>query len=174
MDEVVPLIPAVAEAPRQQARRTRALNREIETVRKEAEDQAKETEHKFDAYATSKSVSQGMLNTASIQSLITQLVNIFIANTVNGAASTMRPLNHFQIALVSLIGLSLLVQFLVFVLLVILAASRSKQVTETITTTCLNSTVTMLSGVLLIISSAISILSISSAIVTPTTNSTQQ
>jgi hypothetical protein len=105
----------------------------------------------FDHYATSKSISQTMLNTASIQSLLVILVSVF----KDGATA----LDNYEIALVALIAVSLCLQFTIFVLLVILAKSRKEQFDRcNCTTTSINSTVTSLTGLLLIITSAISIL----------------
>lgn len=120
-------------------------------------------EHAFDSYATSKSNSQNMLNMSVINTLISILVNLFRTITIQR-----RSLDGFEISLVSLIALSLTLQFIIFVLLVVLAKSRTEQVTETITATSINAAVTSLSGLLLIVSSAISVLSIAS----PTTVST--
>lgn len=123
-------------------------------TRGEMESVLTEKENAFDHYATSKSVSQNMLNMSAIQSLLVILVSVF----KNGAAV----LNSYQIALVVLITVSLLIQFTVFVLLVILAKTHTQQVgaSENCTTTALNSTVTSLSGLLLIVSSAISTVAI--------------
>ncbi len=112
-------------------------------------------ENDFDHYATSKSVSQTMLNTSSIQSLLVILVSVFKDGSV--------ALTHYQIALVVLIAVSLSLQFTIFVLLVILAKTRKEQfegLCRGCTTTSMNSTVTSLTGLLLIITSAISIVSI--------------
>ena len=125
---------------------------------REMEIAARESE--FDHYATSKSVSQTMLNTTSIQTQIVILVSIFSG----GVAS----LSGSQISLVVLISISLSLQFIIFVLLVVLAKSRS--VTDSLgsfSIESINATVTSLSGLLLIVTSAISVLAISS-----TTNKT--
>jgi len=114
----------------------------------------------FDHYSTSKSVSQNMLNISTIQGLISTMVNTF---AIYGEVG----LNGFQIALLVLIGVSVVLQFVIFVLLVVLAKSRKEKVNlkrgqkECATSTAdLNSTVTSLTGLLLIITSAIAILSI--------------
>lgn len=104
----------------------------------------------FDHYATSKSTSQGLLNVTAIQGLITNLINIFALGRFGG----------FQVALIVLIGLSMTLQFVIFTLLVVLSKSRTEQIGTSCTATSINSTVTSLSGLLLIVSSAVSALTI--------------
>jgi hypothetical protein len=94
----------------------------------------------------SKSVSQNMLNISTIQGLLVILINMFY---IHGSH-----LNGFQIGLIVLIAMSLALQFIIFVLLVVLA--KSTETNEKITN--MNTAVTSLSGLLLIITSAISIL----------------
>jgi hypothetical protein len=94
----------------------------------------------------SKSVSQNMLNISTIQGLLVILINMFY---IHGSH-----LNGFQIGLIVLIAMSLALQFIIFVLLVVLA--KSTEANEKITN--MNTAVTSLSGLLLIITSAISIL----------------
>jgi len=102
-------------------------------------------------------VSQNLLNTTGIQALIVILIST-LARSVSGDTLTV-----FDVALVSLIGVSLTLQFTIFVLLVILA--RSKDVTNARTET-LNTVVTSLTGLLLIISSAVSVLGTYSSVTT--------
>lgn len=99
-------------------------------------------------YATSKSNSQNMLNISVIQTQILQLVNV-----------SKRLISGWEAALISMLSLSLSLQFTIFVLLVLLAQSKTEQVTKYCMATGMNSLVTSLSGLLLIITSAITILS---------------
>lgn len=101
----------------------------------------------WNAYATSKSVSQSFLNTTTITSQITLLVLLFAAKD--------GPFKGFQIALIVLISASLLLQFIIYVLLVILAQAKDEQITKSCTATFLNGIVTSLTGLLMIISAAI-------------------
>jgi len=112
----------------------------------------KELETDFDHYATSKSVSQNMLNISTIQGLIVTMVNMFNVYGNN--------LGGLQIGLVILIVLSIILQFIIFVLLVILSKAKK---TNTKKITSMNSAVTSLSGLLLIITSGISVLAIDGA-----------
>lgn len=100
-------------------------------------------------YATSKSVSQNMLNISVIQTQILQMVNILQYSTMN----------TWNIMLIVLLSNSLVLQFIIFTLLVLLAKSTTEQVTKYCMATGMNSLVTTLSGLLLIITSAITIIS---------------
>ena len=114
-------------------------------------------EQDFNTYATSKSVSQNLLNMTSISNLITLLVLLF--SSVDGGKLT-----GFQITLIVLISLSLSLQFIIFILLVVLANAKTERVTRSCTATSLNNTVTSLTGLLLIISTGITAVSINSDI----------
>jgi len=99
-----------------------------------------------------------MLNISTIQGLIVTMVNMFNIYGSN--------LGGMQIGLIVLIVTSILLQFVIFVLLVVLAKSKAintKKLTD------MNSAVTSLSGLLLIVTSAISILAIDSPAVLPST-----
>ena len=97
-------------------------------------------------YATTKSTSQGYLNTTIFQSQIFQLVSIIQYTLLRG----------WDIALIVFICLSLCLQFVIFVLIVLLAKSKTEQVTKNCTATAINNLVTSLTGVLLIITISIS------------------
>src|SRR3989337_697996 len=83
----------------------------ITITRAQADTELLLKEHEFDHYATSKSISQSMLNISSIQAQIVLLVSLF---------GHTRFLNQFEIATVALISASLCLQFTIFVLLVVL------------------------------------------------------
>lgn len=111
----------------------------------------------FDHYATSKSVSQTMLNTATLQAQILILVNTLSQDALSGQ----------QVALVVMIALSMTLELVIFVLLVCLA--KTKVVSGKIgrfSTTGTNSLVTALTGLLLMITSAISVLFIPNSVST--------
>lgn len=135
-------------------------------TREEADAAQKAKDTAFDAYATSKSVSQNLLNTASIQFLIVIVVSLLKRDPLRLVA--------LDVALLVLISLSLVLQFTIFVLVVVLAQAREEQVTAACTATNLNSLVTTLSGALLIVTSAISVVTISTGISAPPTNATIQ
>jgi len=115
---------------------------------REMDARVREMNTDFNHYATSKSVSQNMLNISTIQGLIVTMVNLFYRHG--------NDLGGFQIGIIVLIALSLSLQFIIFVMLVVLAKSTETggKITQ------LNMTVTSLSGLLLIITSAISVLAI--------------
>jgi hypothetical protein len=103
-------------------------------------------------YASHKSVSQSLLNTSVIQGNIGLLVYVY-ANDKDG--------DGFGNALVILISVSLALQFIIFILLTILFHVRqTHQVSHNITATGLNSTVTALSGVVLVVNMAITAVSL--------------
>lgn len=104
-----------------------------------------------------------MLNVSTIQGLLVTLVNMFYQNKKLGTAFT-----GFQIALIVLIAISISLQFIIFVLLVILA--KAKEANQKISD--MNTTVTTLSGLLLIVTSAISIIATYIPQEVPSTNST--
>lgn len=105
-----------------------------------------EVEHKtndFNHYSTSKSVSQNMLNISTIQGHISIMVNLFATAQISSSGNIV--LSGFQIALIVLIGISLILQFLIFIFLVLLAKSKTDNVNlgaKSCTTSDLNSTVT--------------------------------
>lgn len=113
-------------------------------------------ENEFNHYATSKSVSQNMLNTAAFQAQVLILVNTLHSE-----------LSGYEVALVVLVALSMALQVIVFILLVLLA--KSKNISGTIGQYSVNGTnslVTALTGVLLLITSSISVLYVPSRNVT--------
>lgn len=100
-------------------------------------------------YATSKSNSQNLLNISVVQSQILLLVNVLQLNRINAWGAV----------LITLIANALILEFIIFVLLVLLAKSKTEQVTKYCMATGMNSLVTTLSGLLLIITSGITIVS---------------
>lgn len=107
----------------------------------------------FDKYATTKSVSQISLNTASIQSQIYILIS-FVGPVLNG----------FQIALFIFIPCAILLQILIYILLVILAKASKEEIGQ-FTATGINATVTILSHLLVIVTFTVTILQWKSGIV---------
>jgi len=132
-----------------------ALLRDVESGKLNVKYLLEKKESDFNNYATSKSVSQEFLNTSSIQAQIAMLVGLFASRTHSET-----PLNGFEIALIVLIGVSLLLQFVIFVLLVVLAKSTTEKVSRNCTATNINNTVTSLSGLGLIVNLIISVVSI--------------
>jgi threonine/homoserine/homoserine lactone efflux protein len=134
-----------------------------QTIRNK-EKEMKDSNNKWNTYATSKSVSQNFLNTTTIASQITLMVLLF--ESTNGSYT------GFQITLIVLIILSLLLQLIVFILLVVLAQSKKEQVTNNVTSIRLNNVVTCLTGILLIINIGISAVSSNADINTTRGNNT--
>jgi len=77
---------------------------------------------KFNTYATNKSWSQEGLNTA----IISQYVGIFIG--LFSTYDSSKGFTNFEIALVVLVGISLVIQFVIFTLLVILIRTTRDKV----------------------------------------------
>lgn len=99
-------------------------------------------------YSTSKSISQNLINTAYILILINTMITTIGIRTMNG----------YAIALIVIICISIFIQILMFILLVILAKTTTEKIGRTCTATKLNVWVTILSGILPIISGTIAIL----------------
>lgn len=109
-------------------------------------------------YATKKSVAQNHLNVSSFMYLISLSLAIFTSG---------HPLTSLEITLIVLISLSATLQFVIFTLVTILANSKSEQLTScclacssskrrfVCTATSVNNLVTSLSGLLLIVTTAI-------------------
>ena len=83
---------------------------------------------KFNTYATSKSVSQNLLNTSVITQYIGIVINLF---TIRNATSQF---TGFQIALLTFICISFVLQLVIFILLVILSKSKNEKVGKRCTT----------------------------------------
>jgi len=109
---------------------------------------------KFNNYATSKSVSQNLLNTAVITQYIGILINLFTIRNITGKFT------GFQIALLAFICMSFLLQVLIFILLVILSKSTKENVGKNCTTTSINTWVTALTGVSTIVTIVITALGV--------------
>ncbi len=103
-------------------------------------------------YASHKSVSQNLLNTSVIQGNIGLLVFVY-ANDKDD--------NGFGKALITLISISLALQFIIFILLTILFHVRQNyQMHRNITAVGMNSVVTALSGITLVVNIAITAVSL--------------
>ena len=122
----------------------------------------KDLDSKHNNYSTSKSVSQISLNTTTIQTQIYIFVLLLSMPITNG----------FQITLLIFIPASLILQFTIFVLLIILAKSSKEKVTKKYSATTINSFVTALSGLLVIITSLITIVSWKAGVGSTNFNST--
>jgi hypothetical protein len=104
----------------------------------------------FNTYATSKSYSQNLLNISLILSLVSTIVT-----TLSG------PLTPRKISMLIFVFLSILLQLIMFIMLVILAKSTTEKIGKSCTATQINISVTILSGILPIITGTISILNMS-------------
>ncbi len=103
-------------------------------------------------YASHKSVSQNLLNTSVIQGNIGLLVFVY-AND--------RDDERFGKALIALISISLILQFIIFILLTILFhVKQNFQVHRNVTAIGMNSAVTALSGITLVVNIAITAVSL--------------
>lgn len=121
-------------------------------------------------YATKKSIQNNQLNISGIMYLISLFLAVFSIGT---------PFKADQIALIVLICISISLQFLLFTLVTILANSKTEQLSTRpgcrgCTATSVNNLVTSLSGLLMIITAAITSLSTYARIqgTFPATNST--
>lgn len=114
----------------------------------------KEEEVDWDSYTTSKSFAQTNLNLAGIGTQISLLLAVFNTN---------HPLTGYQIGLIILISFSLTLQIIIFALVATLAAAKTNTVTKggfSCSVVAINSSVTTLTGILLIIGLAISSISV--------------
>lgn len=104
-------------------------------------------------YATKKSVSQNHLNLSGVMYLISLFLAVFSEGR-DPATGQYRPA---QIALIVLISLSITLQFVIFTLVTILANSKTEQLSTRCrcSATSVNNLVTSLSGMLLIVTAAI-------------------
>lgn len=106
-------------------------------------------------YSTKKSIGQHHLNLSSIMYLISLFLAVF-SDGVNPATGRYNPA---QIALIVLICVSISLQFVIFVLITILANSKTENLSTsprcTCTATGVNNLVTSLTGLLLIVTTAI-------------------
>lgn len=130
------------------------LLRDIESGELSIKHVLEKKESEFNNYATSKSVSQEFLNTSSIQAQIAMIIGLFAARNIAES-----PLTGFEITLLVAISVSLALQFVLFILLIILARSTTERVSRNCTATSINNTVTSLSGFGLIINLIISVVS---------------
>ena len=111
-----------------------------------------DVEQDTNIYASHKSVSQNLLNTSVIQGNIGLLVFVY-AND--------RDDEGFGKAMIILISISLALQFVIFILLTILLhVKQNYQVHRKITAVGINSIVTALSGITLVINIAITAVSL--------------
>lgn len=130
---------------------TRALLEKLDT---EGQMLLEHERDKFNTYASNKSVSQGLLNTSMIQAHIGILVSLFALRRYN------TPLNGFEITTITLICCSLVLQFVIFCILVLLMKTTRDTATRSCTATMLNNAVTSLSGLGLILNIAITTTSV--------------
>ncbi len=111
--------------------------------------------HKQDsnAYATTKTYGQGHLNISAIQLQISMI--LFVSTTAGR-------LDGYQIALIVLICIALTTEFTIFVILAILANAKTDKIGTrcTCTATSLNALVTSMTGFLLILTTAITSVSV--------------
>lgn len=116
------------------------------------EDVEQDVEQDVNTYASNKSVSQNLLNTSVIQGNIGLMVFVYASN---------RDDEGFGKALIALIIVSILLQFIIFILLTILFHVRQNyQIHSNITAIGMNSAVTALSGVVLVVNIAITAVSL--------------
>jgi len=100
---------------------------------------AQATQHLL--YSSTKSVGQNLLNLGVITGYIQILISIF---------GTGEPLDGFNVALIVLIAFAMVNQITIFVLVSMLYAASTEQVTRTCTATSLNNLVTSLTALSLI------------------------
>ena len=104
------------------------------------------------SYATTKTYGQGHLNISAIQLQISMLLFV---------SATPGPLDKYQITLVVLICIAMTVEFAIFVLLTILANAKTDKIgNRGCTATSINSLVTSMTGFLLMLTTAITSVSV--------------
>lgn len=103
------------------------------------------------SYATTKTYGQGHLNISAIQLQISMLLFV---------SATPGPLDKYQITLVVLICIAMTVEFAIFVLLIILANAKTDKIGRGCTATSINSLVTSMTGFLLLLTTAITSVSV--------------
>ena len=103
----------------------------------------------FNTYATHKSVSQNLLNTAIITQYIGIIINLFSLYDPKFGFS------GFEITLIILLALSLVLQIIIFTLLVLLAKTTRQTSGKCCNTSSINTLVTTLSGISVIVNIAI-------------------
>lgn len=91
----------------------------------------------FDRYATNKSVSQDVLNFSTFQQQIGLILSMFI-----GIQTGITPI---QIVFCVFVGLSIIIEIVLFVFISKLAQSKKEQVTKKWTATSMNNMITILS-----------------------------
>lgn len=143
MEEVVVQVDKPKRKPRQRLLHKELVNHQLEIVK---------INNDHNNYTTSKSVSQNLINTSLIISLINTVIAVIRAGNLNG----------YKITLMVCIGISVLIQIAMFVLLVILAKATEEKIGRTCTATKINVWITILSGILPIVSGTIAILDQSS------------
>ena len=105
-----------------------------------------------DKYSSNKSVSQNLFNTSIIQGNIGLLVFVYASD---------RDDDGFGKALIALISISLSLQFVIFIILTILLhVKQNYQMHRKITAVGMNSLVTALSGITLVVNIAITVVSL--------------
>jgi hypothetical protein len=144
----------VSQPPKRRRRRAKSVfdeSGDMRELRLAGQDQLllERERDKHNTYSSNKSVSQEFLNTAIITQYIGIVVSLFSSHDYS------KPFNGFEIATLVLISLSLILQFTVFVMIVILLKASRDQATKTCTATALNSMVTSLSALSLIVNIAV-------------------
>lgn len=116
--------------------------------------QLQEKENSFNTYATTKSVSQELLNTSNIQYQIGLIVGLFSIrdNSVG--------LKGFEITLIVLVAVSLTLQLIMSLMLALLAKTTTDKCTKKCSAKSINSIVTILSGLGLILNITITVVSV--------------
>lgn len=126
----------------------RKRNRLLRKEKAEHDLEIERINNEHNNYTTSKSVSQNLINTSLIISLINTVVVVIKSGNLNG----------YKITLIVCIALSVSIQILMFILLVVLAKATQEKIGRSCTATQINVWVTILSGILPIISGTIAIL----------------
>lgn len=139
MEEVVVQVDKPKRKPRQRSLLREQVEHQLEIER---------INNDHNNYTTSKSVSQNLINTSLIITLINTMITVIKVGNFNGYKTT----------LIVCIALSVSIQIIMFILLVVLAKATQEKIGRTCTATRINVWVTILSGILPIISGTISIL----------------
>ena len=94
-------------------------------------------ESDFNQYATNKSYSQTLLNFSTFQQQIGLIISMFVGNEIG--------ISPLKIVFITFVGLCIIIEAVMFILMSILAKSKTEQCTKNCTATSINNMVTILS-----------------------------
>lgn len=96
----------------------------------------KDKESDFNTYATNKSVSQSVLNFSTFQQQIAFIISLFVGKNT--------PISGLEITFIVFVGISIVIEIIMFILISLLAKTKTEQCTKKYTATSINNGVTIL------------------------------